>query len=229
MTKRILVMGVNPGHVRDEILNDLPFPRDEDSASFKSMVSRIHALITETMIPDVPKFETVVRAAVKESAPQILPDVQISEVIGLLETIHDEGGVADIFDLAHSIGKDFGQTLYLVKAAELLDLVDTPKQTVVLTESGRRFVGADVNVRKSMLHQLFGDLRIVQQVSSLLKQSETLRLPVEVIEQKVAGWLPNENPEKVVSVLISWGRFSEVFGYNDDAKELYLDVGQEMA
>jgi NitT/TauT family transport system ATP-binding protein len=228
MTKRILVMGVNPGHVRDEILNDLPYPRDEDSASFKSMVSRIHALITETMMPDVPKSETVVRA-VKESALQILPDVQISEVVGLLESIHDQGESADIFDLAHAIVKDFGQTLYLVKAAELLDLVDTPKQTVVLTESGRRFVQGDINLRKSMLHHSFSNLRIVQNVSDLLKQSATLRLPVEVIEQKVADWLPNENPDKVVSVLISWGRFSEVFGYNDDAKELYLDVGQETA
>jgi len=228
IAKRILVMGVNPGHVRDEIVNDLPYPRDEGSA-FIRMVSRIHALITETMMPDVPKAETVVRAPVKESALQILPDVQISEMIGLLESIHDEGGMADIFDLSQNIGKDFGQTLYLVKAAELLDLVDTPKQTVVLTESGKLFVEGDINVRKGMLHSLFNDLRIVQQVSDLLKQSETLRLPVEVVEQKVAEWLPNENPKNVVSVLISWGRFSEVFGYNDDAKELYLDVGQETA
>ena len=227
MAKRILVMGVNPGHVRDEVFNDLPYPREEDSISFSRMVSRIHALITEAMMPDVPKHETVVRTPVRESALQILPDVQISEVIGLLESIHDQGGMADIFDLAHAIGKDFGQTLYLVKAAELLTLVDTPKQTVVLTESGRRFVEGDMNVRKGMLHNIFGDLRIVHQVSELLKQSETLRLPVEVIEQKVAEWLPNENPESVVEVLISWGRFSEVFGYNDDAKELYLDVGQE--
>src|SRR6266571_6132619 len=34
MAKRILVMGVNPGHVRDEILNDLSYPRDEDSVPF---------------------------------------------------------------------------------------------------------------------------------------------------------------------------------------------------
>jgi NitT/TauT family transport system ATP-binding protein len=228
MARRVLVMGVNPGHVRDEIVNDLPYPRDEDSAPFTRMVSRIHALITETMIPDVPVTGAPVRAG-RERALQILPDVQISEVIGLLESIHDEDGMADIFDLAHSIGKDFGQTLYLVKAAELLDLVDTPKQTVVLTASGRSFVEGDINVRKGMLHTLFSELRIVQQVSQLLKQSETLRLPVEVIEQKVAEWLPNENPKSVVSVLISWGRFSEVFGYNDDAKELYLDVGQETA
>ena len=50
-----------------------------------------------------------------------------------------------------------------------------------------------------------------------------------MIEQRVASWLPNENPRSVVSVLISWGRFSEVFGYNDNARELYLDVGQETA
>ena len=227
MAKRILVMGVNPGHVRDEILNDLSYPRDEDSVPFGRMVSRVHALITETMIPDAPKSETVVRTAVKESALQILPDVQISEVIGLLESIQHEGGMTDIFDLSQAIGKDFGQTLYLVKAAELLNLVDTPKQTVILTEFGKRFVEGDMNIRKGMLHDLFGGLRIVQQVGELLKQSETLRLPVEVIEQKVAEWLPNENPQSVVNVLISWGRFSEVFGYNDDAKELYLDVGQE--
>jgi len=39
--------------------------------------------------------------------------------------------------------------------------------------------------------------------------------------------LPNENPHQMVEVLISWGRFSEYFGYSDDTKEVYLDVGQE--
>jgi NitT/TauT family transport system ATP-binding protein len=227
MAKRILVMGVNPGHVRDEIVNDLPYPREEDSVPFSRMVSRIHALIAESIMPEAQRAETIARAPVRESALQILPNVQISEMIGLLESIHYEEGMADIFDLSQSIGKDFGQTLYLVKAAELLDLVDTPRQTVVLTSSGKLFVEGDINVRKEMLHELFSKLRIVQQVTELLKQSDTLRLHVEVIEQKVAEWLPNENPESVVAVLISWGRFSEVFGYNDDAKELYLDVGQE--
>jgi NitT/TauT family transport system ATP-binding protein len=229
IAKRILVMGVNPGHIRDEIVNELPYPRDEHSAPFNRLVEGIHTLIVETVMPDLAKAEPFVPAAMKETSLQMLPNVGVTEVIGLLESIHDKGGMADIFDLSISIGKDFGQTLYLVKAAELLDLVDTPKQRVVLTDSGVRFVEGDINIRKSMLHDLFSKLGIVEQVSALLKQSETLRLPVEVIEQKVTEWLPNENPKNVVSLLISWGRFSEVFGYNDDAKELYLDVGQETA
>src|SRR5262249_24237063 len=90
MAKRILVMGVNPGQVRDEIANDLSYPRDDGSPSLIQMVSCIHDLITEIIIPDLPKAGgAVVRAPVKEGGLQILPDVQISEVIGLLQSIHE--------------------------------------------------------------------------------------------------------------------------------------------
>jgi NitT/TauT family transport system ATP-binding protein len=231
MAKKILVMGINPGHIRKEIMNDLPYPRDDQSPAFRRMVSKIHALIAEALMPDIPTVATGVsqlpKQQMKEPPVETLPNVQIVEMIGLLEAIADQGGFADIFELAHGTGKDFGRTLYLVKAAELLDLVDTPKQNVVLTDLGRHFVEGDINVRKRMLHELFGSLRIVQMTSNLLRKNENLRLPVESLTERVGEWLPNENPHHVVEALVSWGRFAEYFGYNDDTKEVYLDVGQE--
>jgi NitT/TauT family transport system ATP-binding protein len=231
MAKRILVMGTNPGHIRREIVNDLPYPRDDSSMAFRKMVSEIHGLITEALMPDVPPPSTspsvLARQVVKEPPVETLPNVQIGEVIGLLEVIADEGGAADIFELAHNTGKDFGSTLYLVKAAELLELVDTPKQRIILTDLGRHFVQGDINIRKRMLHELFGHLRIVQMTSNLLRKDETLRLPIEELTERIGEWLPNENPQQIVEALVGWGRFAEYFGYNDDAKELYLDVGQE--
>ena len=231
MAKRILVMGSNPGHIRREIVNDLPYPRDDSSMAFRKMVSDIHGLITEALMPDVPPPSTgpsvLARQVTKEPPVETLPNVQIGEVIGLLEVIADEGGAADIFELAHNTGKDFGSTLYLVKAAELLELVDTPKQRIILTDLGRHFVQGDINIRKRMLHELFGHLRIVQMTSNLLRRDETLRLPIEELTERIQEWLPNENPQLIVEALVGWGRFSEYFGYNDDAKELYLDVGQE--
>jgi NitT/TauT family transport system ATP-binding protein len=230
MAKRILVMGINPGHIRREIINDLPYPRDDQSPAFRRMVSQIHALITEAIMPDTHAQEVstaLPRAQPKEPPIETLPNVQITEMIGLLEAIKDHGGTADIFELAQEIGKDFGKTLYLVKAAELLDLVETPKQTVVLTDLGRHFVAGDMNMKKRMLHELFGSLRIVQITTNLLRKEETLRIPIEALTERVGEWLPNENPEDVVDTLVAWGRFSEYFGYNDDTKEVYLDVGQE--
>ena len=231
MAHRILVMGANPGHIRREIVNDLPFPRDEKSPGFRRMVQQTHAQIAEALIPDTaptPEPSTVMpRPAPKEPPIETLPAVQIVEVIGLLEAVGDQGGRADIFELARQTGKDYGTTLYLVKAAELLDLVDTPKQTVVLTDLGTHFVNGDINIRKRMLHELFAALKIVQMTSNLLRKDETLRMPISSLKERVAEWLPNENPEQIVDALVEWGRFSEYFGYNDDTKELYLDVGQE--
>ncbi|MFL5812019.1 MAG: nitrate/sulfonate/bicarbonate ABC transporter ATP-binding protein [Bdellovibrionia bacterium] len=231
MAKRILVMGINPGHIRKEIVNDLPYPRDDQSPAFRRMVSQIHALITEALMPDTPPTpepsSVLPRPQAKEPPIEALPNVQIGEMIGLLEAIGDRGGTADLFELAQETGKEFGRTLYLVKGAELLDLVETPKQTVVLTDLGRHFVEGDINVRKRMLHELFGSLRIVQITTNLLRKNESLRLPVEELTERVGEWLPNENPHDIVEALVGWGRFSEYFGYNDDAKEVYLDVGQE--
>lgn len=231
MAKRIMVMGTHPGHIRKEIINDLAYPRDEQSPAFRRMVSQIHGLIMETLMPDVPAAPAGVsmlpRQPSKEPPIETLPNVQIVEMIGLLEAIADQGGSADIFELAHNTGKDFGRTLYLVKGAELLELVDTPKQYVVLTDLGHHFVAGDINVRKRMLHELFGALRIVQMTSNFLRKDEHLRLPIEELVERVGEWLPNENPHQIVETLVSWGRFAEYFGYNDDTKEVYLDIGQE--
>jgi NitT/TauT family transport system ATP-binding protein len=232
MAKRILVMGINPGHIRREIVNDLPFPRDDQSPAFRRMVQQIHALITEAIMPDSPHHEApsssvLPRAPIKEPPLESLPNVQIVEMIGLLEAIGDRGGTADIFELGQATGKEYGRILYLVKAAELLDLVDTPKQMVQLTDLGKHFFDGDINVRKRMLHELFGALRVVQMTKNLLRTNENLRMPIAALTERVAEWLPNENPDAIVEALVSWGRFAEYFGYNDDTKDVYLDVGQE--
>ena len=233
MAKRILVMGINPGHIRKEIVNDLPYPRDDQAPAFRRMTAKIHELIAETYMPDTPTTTagatTLQPKIIREPPIETLPNVPVTSVIGLLEAIGDQGGIADIFELGHRIQKDFGTTLYLVKAAELFDLVDTTKHTVVLTDLGKRFVDADINARKRVLHELFGSLKIVQLTTNLLKAEDTLRIPVERLTERVQEWLPNENPLNIVEALISWGRYGEYFGYSDDTKEIYLDVGQENA
>lgn len=226
MADRILVLGSNPGRVRAEFENRLPYPRVPDTAPFNDLVSRIHGLITEAYIPDT--VTTSVSLTERRLKPvEILPDVHLIDVVGIVEAISDEGGAVDVFALSSEIRKDFGHTLYLVKAAELLSLVDTPKQQVVLTKLGQTFVKADVNERKKMLHENFEELLIVKKTSELLRENENVRIPLSELKEKIGEWLPNENPDKMAEILISWGRYAEYFGYNDNTKSIYLDVGQE--
>lgn len=230
MSDRILVMSSNPGHIRAEFINNLPYPRNPESIPFLDLVSKIHGTITETYIPD-PVFSSMnISGLASKIAPlEILPNVNPMEVTGVLETIANDGGAIDVFILAGDIEKDFGHTLYLVQAAELLGLVDTPKQQVVLTRDGQLFVKSEINERKRMLHDKFSKLLIVKKTTELLEESESVRIPLSDLMERMGHWFPNEDPNKVTGALISWGRYSEYFGYNDITKSVYLDRGQEVA
>ena len=70
-----------------------------------------------------------------------------------MEIVRDNGGQMDVFRLDALTDWDFGRTLAVVKGGEMLDLLDTPKNTVVLTALGAKFLDADVNGRKQMLNR----------------------------------------------------------------------------
>jgi NitT/TauT family transport system ATP-binding protein len=220
MGSRIMVMGTNPGQIKFTIKNDLPYPRDEKSAAFKSLVENIHDVITEAIIPDTPEW---VPPALLASAIESLPHVPINEMMGFLEVLSNEGGRADAFALASKLSKDSLQTLVLAKAAELLDFVDTPKNSVVLTELGKTLVHSGINEQKLMISERMMTLRLIQLFKQRLEQAEDATLPEEEAIQAIHEFLPNENPEQVFETIVQWGRFGELFGYNADTKSVYVD------
>jgi NitT/TauT family transport system ATP-binding protein len=205
--------------IRVSIKNDLPYPRDERSATFNSLVSNIHDVITEAIIPEEPEW---VPLSVANTAIETIPAIQFNEMTGLLEFLSNHGGRADSFALAQSLGKDFGYILFSAKAAELLDLVDTPKNMIVLTDLGRRFVAADVNARKQIIHRALKQLRIIQLLEEKLSTSENKHLTADQAIEILHEVIPNENPKQVLDTIIEWGRYAELIGYSDDDKQLYL-------
>ena len=224
MGSRILVMGANPGEIKYTIKNDLPYPRDEKTSAFKSLVENIHDVLTEAIIPDTPEWVPPMFAA---NTIESLPNISLTEVVGFLEHLAEEGGRADIFTLAHKLMKDSLNILLMAKASELLDFVDTPKNQVVLTELGRSFIRADINRRKQMIHERMMQLKITQMFYQKLLDNDELTISKEEAIQTIHEWLPNENPEDVLDVLVQWGRFGELFGYNDDSETVYIDRGEQ--
>lgn len=222
--RRILVMGTNPGHIRVIVKNDLPYPRDEKSVGFKTLVENIHDIITESLIPDTPEW---VPPALATDSIVMLPPVPVNEVSGLIEVIAAQGGRADSFALAQALNADFGKVLFLAKAAEILDLVDTPKNFIVLTELGQQFWKADVNGRKRIVHEALRRLKICQLLEEELKKVENVTLSEEDVIRLIHEWIPAENATVAFETLIQWGRYGELFGYNAQTKEVYLDTGQD--
>jgi NitT/TauT family transport system ATP-binding protein len=225
MATRIVVMGAKPGRIRRIIENPLPYPRDYRAKEFQRLVDEIHAVITETEMPDLPKSVAPADAACVpvSRAWEPLPDAGASEVIGLCEVLDDHDGHADVFHLVDHIGQEFGRVLAVVKAAELLDFVDTPKQDVVLTAEGKRFLAASVPDRKVMFRDRVKTLRIFHDVLELLDRAEDHAVDTELVLETLALRLPYEDPERMLKTLINWGRHADLFDHDVDRNRLFVE------
>ena len=152
-----------------------------------------------------------------------IPDTSLPPVFGLLEVLEDRGGKEDGYKLARELNYDFGELLKVMKAAEILGFVDTPRGDIVLEPQGKRFLESDINQRKLMLRERLKKHGLFSYLVRLLRGQEDRSLPREVIVEHLAMLLPNENPERLFETLVNWGRFAELFGYNQDDDRFYLD------
>jgi NitT/TauT family transport system ATP-binding protein len=217
---RIVIMGANPGTIRQVIANPLPHPRDYRSASFQELVDRVHQAIAQIHLPD----EAVAPAPGARPRPEPLPAAQISEVIGLLEVVHDHGDRIDLFSLASRLHLDLGHAILVVKAAEMVDLIETPRQDVLLTREGREFVAGDVNARKRIFHRCLLGVPLFAHVVEILRRAPDLRVPAETLQEDLVLHLPDEDPEVLFETLVAWGRYGELIGYEPEARQVYLDT-----
>jgi NitT/TauT family transport system ATP-binding protein len=223
LADRIIVMGARPGRIRTIIQNEVPHPREYQSAAFVKAVQHIHDVITKEQMPDVPAAPPVVEAPGQIPQPAPLPSVNIGHIVGLMEIVRDHDGQMDVFNLDQLTDYDFGHTISVVKAGELLGFLDTPKNQVLLTDLGKKFLDGDINVRKEMFRNQLLTLGTFRFVLHLLREAAGHRLNKEIVEEELAIRLTAEDVEKAFNTIVGWGRFGELFGYDASSEELSLD------
>jgi NitT/TauT family transport system ATP-binding protein len=221
MADRIVVLGANPGKVRTIFENRLRRPRDYRSAAMLRLVDRLHDIITGHELPDeeppAVKDPTMPPPPATDSF-EPLPAVTPSEIVGLVEYLEARGGSVDLFQIAADTRQDFGRVITLVKAAELLDLVDTPKRQVVMLPAGAKLADATGEDRKTVWRERLLTLKVFRRVKSMLAVRK--QMSKKVLAKALHVWLPSEEPEHLFATFIGWARFGDLFAYDEDTETL---------
>jgi NitT/TauT family transport system ATP-binding protein len=212
MADRIVVLSANPGRVRTVVENTLPRPRDARSPEVLAMVDRLHDLITGHELPDLPEAAPAPAAA---PPPEILPAANVTDIIGLVEWLDARGGQDDVFRIAAESGREFGQLLQAVKAAELLDLVDTPKRLAMLTAEGKAFAAAAPERRKALWREKLLAIKLFSDVRDSLQVAPGHQLPREFVLETIVLRMPSEDYQRVFDVWIGWARYGDLFAYDE--------------
>lgn len=154
---------------------------------------------------------------------QALPEIGISQILGLVELLIGKGGREDIYKLAGELSMELGETLTVIKAAELLGLVNTPGGDVVVENFGHEVLDGSITDRKELIRKKLEELTVFKSVGEFLASKEDGEATREEVLEKLAELIPNEDAESSFSTVVNWGRYAEMFGYNDDSQTFYLD------
>jgi NitT/TauT family transport system ATP-binding protein len=219
MADRIVILGTKPGRVRTTVANPIPRPRDHRSPEFARLVDTLREVITGSELPDLPAAATAVPTAVIEP----LPNTTVSEIIGLLEYLDARNGKEDLFRISTDTNRPFGHVITIVKAAEMLDFVDTPKRSVVIEPAGGLFVRATPERRQEIWREQLLKIYLFGRVRKRLEQAGEKGLDRDVF----VIHLPQENHEEMFDTFVDWGRYCELFSYDEKEERLFLPEPDE--
>jgi NitT/TauT family transport system ATP-binding protein len=201
--------GANPARVRTVVRSDLPRPRDYQSGECLALIDHLYGIITGSELPDVGP------AAREPGFIEPLPHVSPAEIIGLSEYLDARGGKSDVFRIAAQTHQEFGQVITIVKAAEMLNFVDTPRSAVLLDTEGKRFVQASPAQRTRIWREQLLKLALFQEIAQVLRKRRSRVVDRDFVLETIVMRMPQENYEKVFQTFITWARFGELFSYDE--------------
>lgn len=218
---RIIIFNSNPGSIRADLKVTLPFPRNDLDPRFRNQVDRVYTLMTTQLID--------LEGATNQTMIDIgyrLPDASVSEVTGLLETLNtpDHLGKMDLPDVADILMLDIDALFPLTELLEILRFAKVSKGDITITDEGKAFVEADILERKKIFSiQLKKYVPLARYIYDQLVRHPRHRALEENFLSLLEDYLSESEAERVLSTVIEWGRYAELFAYDYNSGVLSLE------
>ena len=224
MADRIIVLGRNPGRIRADLPVTLPHYRDRKHPNFQALVDQVYTIITN---PELEKIQPPATTSVPDATPpakyQSLPAVRIGSIAGLLEILEDRQE-KDLSRLTQELQLEVDDILPIVEAAKLMDFVELAEGDISLKPIGQEFINGSIDDRKQIVRsQLLTHIRLVQQIYRLLEAKNNQRIPEELILDILESHFSPEEAERQLKSAVDWGRYAEIYGYDEPSGQIFLE------
>lgn len=219
LADKVLVFDNDPGYVRDVINVELPYPRDVQHDKFRHYVEKIYSLMTSP--------EQI--AAIHEDEIDIgyrLPQVQISELSGFMETLvsGEYEHKVDLPVLAEDLHLEIDDLFPITEALQILHFAHVSQGDIELTENGLRFAKADILERKKIFAKhLMQYVPLACHIRHMLDTASDHEAAEGVFLKELEQNLSEQASDEVLTTVIEWGRYAEIFAYDYDSGLLSLE------
>jgi NitT/TauT family transport system ATP-binding protein len=226
LADRLVVLAADPGRIRADIPG-LPLElRRRKTPQRTELVDALFELMTSPLarVEDILPSARPLAAPVVVRAYQVLPHVDIGDLMGLVEHLDEAGGRRDLPALASELQYELDDLLPLIEALKIVGLGLAEEGDAVLTDLGHQFAEADVLGEKELFReQVLKNVELVQRIVRDLQSSPEHSFKEDALLEELQANFSEPEARRQLDTVIDWGRFAELFAYDDDTGELYLE------
>jgi NitT/TauT family transport system ATP-binding protein len=236
LADRILVFGTNPGRIRVE-LPGLPLAERRTKGPARAqLVDTIYRIMTnpdedavalaEERAPRERGIGAVTKAQAERPARrfQALPDVGIDDLTGFVQYLSGIGGTANLHELARDLQIRVDDLLALVEANDLLGFADMQDRQVFLTTMGRQFADVGLDEEKALFRRAAMEhISLLRHIVRELEDSPSHSVDANEVLDDLEHSFTGAEARRQFETVVDWGRYAELFTYDDHARELRLD------
>ncbi|QXG47687.1 ABC transporter ATP-binding protein [Pseudomonas viridiflava] len=222
MCDRILLFSSNPGRVISEIKVDLPQPRNRQDPIFQALVEEIYVLMTQ----DSDAGETRQGVFPGTGLGMVLPHVSTNALAGLIEAIHAPpyGMKADLPELAGALHYNADELFPIAEVLQLLRFAELKGGDIRLLPAANRYALADVDERKHLFAQhLLSFVPLVAHIRRVLDDRSTHTAPARRFRDQLEDFMSESDARQTLDSVTQWGRYAELFAYDELADQFSLD------
>jgi NitT/TauT family transport system ATP-binding protein len=221
MCDRILLFSTNPGRIVSEIGVDLKQPRNRLDPQFRDLVEKIYVAMTA---PTPTPLHIGTAPTVTMST--VLPRVSANLLSGLVETLAAPpfNGKADLPVLADELHLESDELFPVTESLQLFRFAEVEGGDIRLTDTGKQFAELGTDDRKKLFQrQLLAYVPLAAHIRHVLSERANHVAPKSRFFDELEDHMSPEDVELTLRAVIAWGRYAEVFAYDDDSGTFSLE------
>jgi NitT/TauT family transport system ATP-binding protein len=232
LADRLVVLAADPGRIRADIPGLPLAARRRKGPEHTALVDALFRIMTspQASVEDILPTSRRIQATVVERPYQVLPHVDIGDLTGLVGHLAEAGGRQDLYQLTRDLQLEVDDLLPLMEGLGILGLAVANEGDAVLTDLGRRFAEADVQEEKELFRlQVQENVELVQRIVGELQSSPSHSFREDALLEQLQQYFSEPEARRQLDTAIDWGRYGELFAYDDDTGELYLEDEESKA
>lgn len=220
---RIIIFGSNPGFIRGELKIDIPHPRTSQDPAVADLVDEVYRMMTTAQTKELTERMN------KKSAMTIgyrLPDVDISEMNGLLDEMSDIKNVEaiDLPQLADELHLNIDHLFPIIEILSVLRFAEVSDGDIKMTAMGQKFIDSNIDDRKFIFGRLFLKyIPLASHVVKVLNERESHQAPKARFLAELDDHFSSDEAERIFDTFVDWARYAELIYFDANTGMISLD------